>query len=442
MKFKPLLLVLLLVSTSGLNYAKQSQTDVQLANMIHSSIQTYYTDRKPSGTILIAKAGKKIAAESFGYADRALHIKNSVQTQYLIGSTTKQFTGAAILNILYEKALASGIARTDIIGLTAAIKADLHTPIAQIMHMPGWADQITLHHLLVHSSGIPNIATTRDFKDLSSNPDDMNKLIAHISTLQLDFTPGTKFNYSNSNYFLLSMIAQQMTGKSLAVYMQEKFFEPLGMKSTSLDYGTVNDLKQNLAKYKNLARGYEFEITRPDAPISEIKKYEHLHIASGAGGMVSTAPDLILWNDALYNARVLPDFLVEMMLTPHIEGGNSSFHAYGYGIGVMNYPGIGVVYEHAGKIPGYVSNLVYIPSLQLSIVCLSNLMYGGDDIHTATKNIRATLPADISYKERNARIDEEIIKMYPAYATNEKLYDTRGFVNYFLAKLPQLNTQS
>ena len=177
---------------------------------------------QPNGAILIAINNEVIYEQYCGHADISKKIATSSHTQYLIGSVTKQFTAVALLNALYEKAKKNGIADNK---LEINIKTALQKTVANYLPkdhdlwkaaMPAWANTVTLHHLLIHSSGIPDYTSLPGFENQQSiNAAD---LITFFKTHALEFIPGTKFTYSNSGYFLLGMIIQQLTSQPLDVY--------------------------------------------------------------------------------------------------------------------------------------------------------------------------------------------------------------------------------
>src|SRR5262249_29570492 len=142
---------------------------------------------------------------------------NTPHTRFLIGSITKTFTAALIM--LLEKdgrlALTDGICK-------------------YLSPCPAGWDAIKLHHLLSHTSGIFNLTEVRDLEKQMVVPQTREEILARFEHVPLDFPPGTKFHYSNSNYYLLGMVIEQVTGKSYYAALRERILTPLGMSGTGL----------------------------------------------------------------------------------------------------------------------------------------------------------------------------------------------------------------
>jgi CubicO group peptidase (beta-lactamase class C family) len=342
-----------------------------------------------------------------------------------------------MLIAIYERAVNSGLSKNDVSTLETKIIQDLNISISNYIpenhpiwagRMPEWASTVTIHQLLVHSSGIVNVTSLPEYKDVYENPPNISTLIGYFKDKELDFKSGLKYSYSNTGYILLGELLVQLTGETLDVYMNRVLFEPLKMDSTFLaTKGTVNDLKSD-SRFKRLARGYEFDITAENPIPMEVKRYEQMQIPKGAGGLVSTVLDLMKWNNALYTGKAIPEFLLKMMLTPHISTGYKNIH-YGYGIGVIQSKQLGIYYSHGGDMTGYGSNLVYIPSLQLSIICLTNVLANEDNLEQEIQNIKAHLQIGISETEVSDKIEEELNKKCPDVIKNRDQYAATQFVN-------------
>jgi len=407
---------------------------------IQMSLNDYAKNCQLSGTIMVSKDSDIIANQNFGFADSSANIKCCTNTQYLIGSVTKQFTAVALLRALYDNAIASGITKDNTSAIEKRIKENLNEPISNYLpqdhkiwaaSIPKWANIITLHHLLTHSSGLVNYTSLPAFKDIFLNPPEMPALVSFFKDKELDFPIGSKFSYSNSGYQLLGEIIQQITGQALRVYLEKTFFKPLNMFTTFLlTKGTVHDLK-NMNQFKKMACGYEIDVTNENPVIKEVEQHCPMQFAGSAGGMVSTAPDLLLWNSALYAGKVLPYFLLNLLLSPHIKMNDAKDEFYGYGIDIIANPKLGNIYGHGGGIDGFGSQLMYIPSLNLSIICLSNIARNLEKLQPEINKIKAQLPVDLSSSEEFEMIYTELKRKFPAMATNEDHY----FTTEFAAKL-------
>lgn len=379
-----------------------------------------------SGAILIATDKETIYQNCFGYADISKKIPVTSNTQFLVGSVTKQFTAVAILKALSDK----NINENDQTKLKAHIQAELNHTIEHYLPaeheiwnetMPAWAKRITIHQLLVHSSGIPNYTSLPNFEKQKfvKNSD----LVTFFKTHDLAFAPGEKFSYSNSGYFLLGIIIQQLTQQNLAIYLQKTFFEPLEMHSTFLPtYGTVDDLIRSDDRCANLARGYQYEIAKQDASLKEVTRYESMLVPGAAGSLISTADDLLKWNKALYAGKIIPKVLLELMLEPYVLTERVDTF-YGYGIEVMKSEVFGEYYSHRGGIPGFRAILTFIPLVQITIVTLQNIVADQERLMPEIESVKAALPQTLSPEESMLALVEIIETKYPCIIANKKRYE-------------------
>jgi len=381
---------------------------------------------KHSGSVLVATNKENIYKLCFGYADIARKIPVSMDTQFLAGSVTKQFTAVAILKALLDK----NINKNDPTKLKKHIESELNNTIEYYLpaeheiwngSMPVWANTVTIHQLLVHSSGITNYTSLPDFEKqkFPKNSD----LIAFFKDYELEFTPGEKFSYSNSGYYLLGMIIQQVTQQDLDVYLEKTFFEPLEMRSTFLPtQGTVDDLIRSDTRFPNLARGYQYEITKQDANLEEINRYESMEVPGAAGSLISTAEDLLKWNNALYAEEIIPKFLLELILKPYLVTERANAY-YGYGIEIMKSDAFGEYYSHRGGIPGFRSILTFIPTLQISIITLQNIVENQELLAPEIEKIKASLPQTLSKEESSLELVKIIESKYPTIVENRNCYE-------------------
>lgn len=395
-------------------------------DQITNTIYELTNHMQHSGSVLVATNKAPIYNKCFGYADIPKKIPVSMDTQFLIGSVTKQFTAVAILKSLLDK----NINQNDHAKLKDHIQEELNNTIEHYFpaeheiwngSMPAWANTVTIHQLLVHSSGIPNYTSLPDFEKqkFPKNSD----LISFFKTHELEFIPGEKFSYSNSGYYLLGMIIQQVTQQTLDVYLEKTFFKPLGMRSTFLPtQGTVDDLIRSDVRFANLARGYQYEIAKQDASLEEVKRYESMEVPGAAGSLISTTCDLLNWNNALYAGKIIPKFLLELILKPYLVTERVDAY-YGYGIEIMKSDVFGEYYSHRGGIPGFRSILTFIPSLQISIVTLQNIVADQEKLMPEVEKIKAGLPPTLSPEESSQEIVKIIESKYPSIIENRKRYE-------------------
>ncbi len=167
-----------------------------------------------TGAILVARKGNIIYEKAFGMADREWNIPNTLQTKFEIGSVTKQFTAAGILLLADEK------------------KLDLTDKLSKYFPDFPKADSITIHMLLSHTSGIANITEVKEFQKIEQMALEKDTVLAIIKRQPFDFSPGSKYTYSNSGYHLLGLIIEKVTGMSYNEYMMTNVIQKAGLKNT------------------------------------------------------------------------------------------------------------------------------------------------------------------------------------------------------------------
>ena len=288
-----------------------------------------------SGSALVARGTEVLFAKGYGLASVEHQVPNTPQTKFRLGSITKQFTAMAIL-ILQEQ----GKLSVD----------DLVTK-----HVDGcpeaWKD-VTIHHLLTHTSGIPSFTSLPGYgasMPLSSSP---KLTLDRVRDMPLEFTPGEKFVYSNSGYVLLGQIIEKVSGKPYEKFLPEVIFEPLGMKDTGYDFAAPI-IPHRAAGYRRigdqLANAAYLDMTIPHA----------------AGALYSTALDLHRWSVALDEGKLISSGAYEKMFTPFKE-------TYGYGWFIDKQFGRKRI-GHGGGINGFSTYIGRIPDEKLCVVVLSNL---------------------------------------------------------------------
>jgi CubicO group peptidase (beta-lactamase class C family) len=359
-----LLLLLPLAITAQKNYP----------SLLDQYTQAEFKIKEFNGAVLVMQKGKPVYKKAFGMADREWNIPNTVNTKFRIGSVTKQFTAACILQLAEQGKL--------------AIDDKLSKYIADYPK----GDSITIHMLLNHTSGITNYTNLPEFWPKAILPLSTDSMIALFKNKPLDFSPGTKWKYSNSGYFLLGVIVEKTSGKTFNDYLLQNIIKKLGLKNTLMD-----NLDSVLA-YR--AKGYdknEHAVWQHATQISMEGPYS-------AGAMVSTVDDLYLWTKALHNNRVLTAASTQKMLTPYKEN-------YGYGIGIDSLKTHKRV-SHNGGIPGFASYLGYFPDDDLCVVVISNNGSNSTAIGTALASIMFNLPVQIPYTPKEIKIDGAILDNY------------------------------
>jgi CubicO group peptidase (beta-lactamase class C family) len=347
-------------------------------------IDTYTAYKTFNGSVLVAENGAIIYKKGFGFANMEWDIPNAPNTKHRLGSITKQFTGMLILQ------------------LAEAGKIDLKAPITK--YLPDYpkanGDIITTHHLLTHTSGIPNYTSFPGFfQNDSRDPYTPTEFIKTFSEMDLEFTPGKKFNYSNSAYFLLGALIEKISGKSYEQMLQEKIFVPLNMKDSGFDH--------HATILKNRATGYE---KNGDAFANS--KYLDMSIPYAAGSLYSTVEDLYLWDQGLYNNTLLSKTSMDLFFGEHIKAMNG-YYGYGWFIATESLGNTEERIEtisHGGGVNGFNTLITRAPSDKSLIVLLNNT--GGAPLNAMAKAIRGIMydkPYDFPKKSVANAMYHEIV---------------------------------
>jgi CubicO group peptidase (beta-lactamase class C family) len=312
----------------------------QLTDALYSSLQG---KEAPAIAVLVAKDGNILYKKAFGYANIEKKILAIPETKFRIGSITKQFTAAAILKLQEDG------------------KVKVTDKLSKYIHDFPRGEEVTLHHLLTHTSGIHSYTGKDDFEKRVVKPVTPEELISYFKNDPYDFNPGEQYMYNNSAYFLLGYIIEKVSGKSYAQYLKETFFTPLHMNNTGVHAAWLS-LDKEAQGYTNNTGKYEPALNW------------NMAWAGGAGALYSTVEDLYKWNEAIFNGKVLQDKSLKAALTSVVlNNGNTPPNKYGYGWGLNEYRGQSVI-GHSGGLHGFISQLVRYPKENLTVVLLCNLV--------------------------------------------------------------------
>ncbi|KAA8787546.1 beta-lactamase family protein [Paenibacillus amylolyticus] len=333
------------------NIIPESGDLVNALSAINSYLESKYQKEEFSGAVLVSKNNEILFNAGIGIANREHQIKCTHETKFRIGSITKQFTSMAIMMLSEQGFLSEG------------------DRLAKFFPLCPYGESITIHHLLTHTSGIPNITQLQDFKKLMKEYTPLHISIELIMKLPLDFQPGSQFRYSNSGYLLLAYLIEMITGQSYEEFLIENIFSPLSMNSSGPD------------KYKEIilqrASGYEF-----DHKIGIVNSdFIDMSIASGGGNLLSTTEDLYKWELALTSNTLVSNKAMQRLFTDYGFG-------YGYGWFVKDEliynKALKSVY-HGGGIVGFKNRITRYLDEHVCIIVLNNL--STTDVDDVTNNI-------------------------------------------------------
>jgi CubicO group peptidase (beta-lactamase class C family) len=324
--------------------AQATRADTSLAARIDRFV-TDSTGAVPfSGTIALSRGGELLFSRGYGLAHREEEVPVTPRTRFLIGSVTKQVTAAAVL-MLHDRG-----------------RLDVNDPICRHVSRcaAAWAP-VTIHHLLTHTSGIPDIFAL-GFGATRAMPRTHDQLVDIFLAEPLGFAPGSRFQYSNSAYILLGEIVERAAGQPYAAFIQDSVFGRAGMAGTGF--------WDNAAVVMHLATGY---LVR-DGTYRRGPYEDRTTVTAEGNSTYSTGEDLLAWMRTLHRGQLLSPGSLKAMLTPHdVRDGDGPRAGQGYGYGWYVHHELGRrVYSHPGIMPGYWSHVAYFPDDDVAVAVLSN----------------------------------------------------------------------
>jgi CubicO group peptidase (beta-lactamase class C family) len=318
--------------------AAYAQQDAATRARLDEVATSYTKDNHFMGTVLVVEGDQVLLDKGYGMANLDWSIPNAPDVKFRLGSLTKQFTATLILLEQQDG------------------KLSIDDPISKYLpDAPKTWDKITLANLLHHTSGIPNFTADPAFGVWRLAPHTPAEELAFFSAKPLDFAPGSKYSYSNSNYEVLGDILEKVSGKTYGELLRQRLFDPLGMKDTGLDADDLILPKR--------ASGYA-----PSPAGLIYARSESMTVPWAAGSLYSTTHDLLTWERGLFGGKILTPASLKLMTTP--GKGN-----YGLGVEVAHVDGVTVV-NHGGGIEGFNTHLSHVPEKDLTVVVLSNVSGG------------------------------------------------------------------
>ncbi len=289
-----------------------------------------------AGGILVAQNGAPRLRHGFGLANREWNLPHSITGKFRLGSLTKQFTATAILQLMERG------------HLTLDDKIARHFPDAPA----AWTD-VSLFHLLTHTSGIPSYTSLPHFFAQDARRDrSPRELIALTEHMPLDFPPGSAFKYNNGGYVILGHIIERLTGQSYETYVRDNILDPLGLHNTGYEHVEAI-IPERVPGYR-LRNGQ-----------IENAGFLAMSVPHAAGAIYSTLDDLLAWQRALVAAKPFSTASAALMFKDH-------GHGYGFGWGIQSQFGRRQ-FVHAGGINGFSVVVSFYPDNDLFIAVLANI---------------------------------------------------------------------
>lgn len=364
----------------------QRNQDAALPSTMEAHIDTLfnaaYPNNSPGATVLIAKDDQIIYRKAFGMANLELNVPMKPENVFQLASITKQFTSVAILMLMEEG------------------KLSLQDPLSTFISDYPRGNEITLHHLLNHTSGIKDYTRIPEMRTQSALDLSPEELIASFKDLPMEFNPGEQQDYCNSGYVLLGYIIEQLSGMSYGEFIQSHIFDKLGMKHSS--YADPYKMTPE--------RAYGYQLYEGNY---ENAAYTSPTFAYAAGSLMSTVDDLFLWNKAIHHNTLISEDSKRMAFTNHsLSNGNPS--NYGYGWFINEIAGISTL-EHPGGTSGYTTSGIYVPDRNIYAIVLSNLDDGNGPETNNLKSVSILLGEPMADDVAIKLSDKELEKWVGAY---------------------------
>jgi CubicO group peptidase (beta-lactamase class C family) len=367
------LILLILFASNGRTLAQDHAAEID------KFIGLYHQYGRFNGSVLVAENGQVIYKKGFGLANMEWGQPNGPDTKFLIGSLTKQFTAMLIMQLVEE-------GRIDLEGMITDYLPD---------YRPDTGRQVTVHHLLTHTSGIPNYTALPGFwTDTIHQSMTRERFVETMCSGDLEFEPGATFRYCNTGYYLLGLIVEQLTGREFEDVLWEKILDPAGMEDSGLYRPEVILKKRASGYYRNLDWYVNADfVAQPD-----------FYVFS-AGGMYSTVEDLYRWDQALYTEQLLSEKYKKIMFTPYLNN-----YACGWGVRKIPLGATGdstTTITHTGDAPGFNARIVRLVDDRHLIVLMHNT--GHTDLHGISRGI-ANILYDLPYDRPKQSIARTLLQ--------------------------------
>ena len=325
----------LLLASLPLAAQPSADLDSKLSGKISAVLQK---SGAPSVSVAVVKDGRLVFARAFGFADLAAHRPAAAETRYAVGSISKQFTTAALL-LLQEQG-----------------KLSLDDKVAQYFPALTRASDITIRQLLSHTSGYEDYAPQDYIIPEWTKPITPLAILDRWAAKPLNFDPGTKWQYSNTNYVLAGAIFEKVAGQALVAFLHQKIFEPLAMTSAA-DCLPVQP--GDAVAYTRYAIG-------PPRPAA--REANGWYFA--AGELCMTPSDLARWDMALLQKKILSAHSYEEF-TREVRLADGGATHYGLGLTISEFDG-SPAFRHGGEVSGFIASNAVYPARNGSVTVLSN----------------------------------------------------------------------
>ncbi len=362
MKKTSLLIFILLFNISSVLAAQPLEAKIKKA------VEEYKSSRFLNATYIFVQGDKIILSGANGVRSIKTKEPLNYNDQMPVASITKTMTAASILKLQDKKQLNVN----DVISKYLDEKSNIWNQ----GKVPNWANQVTIHDLLLHNSGLTEYFMNLKI-DLSKSHTEINKDIANFAAShELKFTPGSKFEYNNTNFVLLGLVVEKVSGKKLADFFNDELFTPIGMKNTRL--ASLSEAVESQINPDNSPFPTRYFVTPNGTkePVMNEAKSEFIMVPFADGGVISTTEDLIKWHKALHNGKILSKESYKLMVKKHCQlpDKGQTKNNLGYGMFISSFLKECDCYHHAGNALAIRGESGYIPTHNFYYAILSNTM--------------------------------------------------------------------
>ena len=365
------IIVFALSLTARASFAQQDASDLQ--RKVDQVFAAYDKPDSPGCALGVVRDGAFIYKKGYGTASLELGVPITPQSVFYMGSVSKQFTAASVV-LAAEQGFLS-------------LDDDIRKFVPEL---PAYGKPLTLREMLHHTSGFRDVLgllllAGRNFEDIHPTAELLDLLSRQKA---LNYQPGEEFLYSNTNYFLMSVVIHRATGKTLTQFADESIFKPLGMTHTRFYEDHTVVVPGRIPAYEPLS-GNSFRID-----------WSTNFDKVGDGGLLSSVDDLLLWDRNFYNNKLGKGTLLKEMQTQGVLNNGKQIE-YALGLFLSKYRGLPIV-EHGGALFGYRTELLRFPQQKFSVITLCNL---------GTSN-----PNSLSYKVADLYLSAQLSPEPPASA--------------------------
>jgi CubicO group peptidase (beta-lactamase class C family) len=328
----------------GLCLGQKAPAPGEVERKVDQLFVAYDKTDSPGCAMGVVQNGAFVYEKGYGMGSLELGVPLTPQSVFYMGSVSKQFTAASVVLAAEQGYL--------------SLDDDIRKWVPEI---PAYEKPITLREMLHHTSGLRDVLgllylSGRNFEDIHTTPEMLDLLSRQKS---LNYAPGDEYLYSNTNYFLISVVIKRATGKALSVFADENIFKPLGMTHTRFyDDRSVIVAGRVPAYEPRDSGGFRVDWST---------NFEKI----GDGGLMSSVDDLLLWDRNFYDNKLGKGTLLKQMQTKGVLNNGKSIE-YALGLQISMYRGLPIV-DHGGALFGYRTSLLRFPEQKFSVICLCNL---------------------------------------------------------------------